>query len=128
MPFIIERITDRDLTVITATGIIEPGEAFSAVKDFYDGTPTRNVIWDFRAVAMTYVPQDEITQLFEYSMKNLLKRQFGKTALVAPGNQDFELARSTSTIGDLTNVPWEMQAFRNLEEACQWLGVRYPEE
>lgn len=127
MPFSIERFKDRDLTVITVTGKIESGEAFQAVKKFYDGIPTKNVIWDFRAVAMSQISQDEITQLFEYSMKNILKRQFGKTALIAPGDHDFELARSTSTIGDLTNVPWEMQAFRTLEEAYQWIGVRYPE-
>jgi len=123
MAFSVDRLRDRDLTVITATGIIEPGQAFGAVKEFYDGTPTRNVIWDFRAVAMTYVPEDEITKLFEYSMKNLLKRQFGKTALVTPGDHDFELARKTTTISELTDTPWDMQAFRTIEEAAAWIGV-----
>ncbi len=127
MPFSIERFRDRDLTVITATGIIEPGEALGAVKDFYDGNPSTKVIWDFRAVAISYVPEEEITKFFDYSMKNALKRQFGKTALVAPGDHDFELARRTCTISDLKDTPWDMQAFRTLKEAARWIGVQYPE-
>ncbi len=127
MPFTIKTLVYLDLTVITATGIIEPGEALDSVKEIYDGTPTKNVIWDFRAVAMTYVPQEEITRLFDYSMKNMLKRQFGKTALVAPGSHDFEMAQKTCTISELTDTPWEMQAFRTLEEAARWIGVQYPE-
>jgi len=126
MPYTLDRYEEENLTVITATGEIADGESYQAVKDFYDGRPTQNVIWDFRAVAMSLVSEDEITRLFEYSMKNLLKRQFGKTALVAPDEHDFELAQSTSVIGDLTDVPWEMQAFRTIEEAAAWIGVRYP--
>jgi hypothetical protein len=128
MPFSIKRFADQGLTMITATGEIVPGESLSAVKTFYDGKPTPNVIWDFREVAMSRISEDEIGQLFDYSMKNLLKRQGGKTALVAPEERDYELARSTSTIGDLTDVPWEMQAFRTMEEAARWIGVPVPRE
>jgi hypothetical protein len=126
MPFVIERMPDKDLTVIAATGIIEAGEAFDAVKAFYDGTPTKNVIWDFRGVAMTYVSEDEISRLFDYSMKHLLKRQYGKTALVAPGDHDFDMAKKTSTFSELTDTPWDMQAFRTIEEAAEWIGVKLP--
>ncbi len=120
MPFSIETLEAQDLTIIKATGDIQPGELLETIKEFYNGTPTKDAVWDFRAVSMSQMSTDEIQLILDHALKNILKRQFGKTALVAPGDHDFELARSTSTIGELKDVPWEMQAFRTMEEALQW--------
>ena len=127
MPFSIETFEHLNLTVITAKGEIVPGEPLETIKSFYDGKPTKDAIWDFRAVSMSQMSTDEIQLILDHGLKNILKRQFGKTALVAPGDREFELARNTSTMGDLKDVPWEMQAFRTMEEAAQWIGVKYPE-
>lgn len=128
MPFSIETFEHLNLTVITANGEIMPGEPLETIRAFYGGRPTKDAIWDFRAVSMSQMSTDEIQLILDHGLKNILKRQFGKTALVAPGDHDFELARNTSTIGDLKDVPWEMQAFRTMEEAARWIGVQYPEE
>ena len=128
MPFTIETLEHQELTVIKAKGDILPGEPMKTIKAFYDGRPTKDCIWDFTAASMSQMSTDEIQLILDHAMKNILKRQFGKTALVAPEDHDFELARTTSTIGDLKDVPWDLQAFRTMEEAVQWLGVHYPEE
>ncbi len=127
MPFSIKTFENQDLTVITATGDIVPGEPLETIKAFYSGKPTKDAIWDFSTVYMSQMSTDEIHLILEFALKNILKRQYGKTALVAPEDDDFELARMTSTMGDLKDVPWDIQAFRTLEEAARWLGVTYPE-
>jgi hypothetical protein len=126
LPFSIETHEAQDLTIIKATGDIQPGEPLETIKAFYDGKPTKDCIWDFRAVSMSQMSTDEIQLILDHAMKNILKRQSGKTALIAPEDHDFELARTTSTIGALKDVPWELQAFRTLEEAAEWLDVTYP--
>lgn len=128
MPFSIKTFEPQNLTVIIATGTIVPGEPLDAIKTFYDGKPTKDCIWDFRSVSMSQMSTDEIQLILDHALKNILKRQFGKTALVAPEDHDFELARMTSSMGDMKDVPWELRAFRSMEDAARWLGVRYPEE
>lgn len=128
MPISIEQYKDQDLTIIVAVGDIEAGEPIEALKAFYDGEPTANVLWDFRAVSGGQLTADEIRQIFDYAIVNMPKRQSGKTALVAPEDHEFGLARMTTTIGELRDVPWELRAFRNLEDAVRWLGVQYPRE
>jgi hypothetical protein len=128
MPFSIETFERRNLTVITATGTIVSGEPLETIKRFYSGKPTKDCIWDFRAASMSQMSTDEIQLILDHALKNILKRQFGKTALVAPGDHDFERARMTTSMGDMRDIPWELRAFRTMDEATLWLGVRYPEE
>ncbi len=128
MPISIEQYKDQDLTVIVAAGDILDGEPFAAQRDFYDGEPTAKVLWDFRAVSGGQLSADEIRQIFDYAIVNMPKRQSGKTAFVAPEDHEFGLARMTTTIGELRDVPWELRAFRNLADAVRWLGVQYVQE
>jgi hypothetical protein len=126
MPFSIEQYKDQDLTVIFMTGNIPPGELLEALKAFYDGSPTADVIWDFREVTGGVLTAEDIREIFDCSMENLEKRQSGRTAFVAPADYEYGLARMTSTIGELRDVPWELQAFRSVEDATRWLDVQYP--
>ncbi len=126
MPFSIEQYKDQDLTVIVMTGNIPPAEPLEAIKAFYDRGPTTDVIWDFRDVSGGLLTAEDIREIFDYAMENLAKRQSGRTALVAPADYEYGLARMTSTIGELRDIPWELQAFRTLEDATRWLDVTYP--
>ena len=44
-----------------------------------------------------------------------------KVAVVAPGNQQFDLARRFQSIGELPTEVFSL--FRNLEDALAWLGL-----
>ena len=111
----------RSLTIFTVVGELTFEEQMKALRAFYSGSPTANVLWDFRLMEGNRSSSTELVRLFSYIKSNQEKRSNGETALVAATDLDFGLSRVSETLSHINELPWDIQAFRSMNDALQWI-------
>ena len=67
----------RDLSIFTVKGQLTFQEEMAALKAFYIGEPTTNVLWDFRLLEGNRLSSAELDQLFGFIKANQEKRPQG---------------------------------------------------
>ena len=113
----------KELTIHTIVGVVTGREILDKVREVLEGTPTRFVIWDFSAADVTAVSRDAMEQAVGVNKALGGVRRGGKTALILTSDLAFGLGRVYETLMQLREAPFELQAFRSLEEAGAWLGI-----
>jgi hypothetical protein len=113
---------DKDLTIFTVTGRLSFDEVMPVVKDFYDGNPTKNVLWDLTDIKEVQVTSEEVRLIVSYGPRYEGKRaSAGKTAFVVQKEVLFGMSRMFEIQSNMKNVPYTIEVFRNRDEAYQWL-------
>ena len=112
----------KKLTIFTVSGTVTAREIASAIRSFYAGEVTLYSLWDFSQGNIEST-DDEVWNLARsVRALNLSIRTGGKTAIVAEAGASFGLAKMYQLITDTLTLPFEIRAFRNIEEAHHWLG------
>lgn len=111
-----------DLTIFTATGEVTYEEWIEALKAFYEGSPTKNVLWDQRGLTGQRISSEELEKIITFLRSYQDRRPTGKTALVGTSDLDFELASQTHTLAETKMIPWKIKGFRSLEEGVKWIS------
>lgn len=111
----------KDLTVFTATGVLSFDQAMPLVKDFYDGDPTKHVLWDLTDIEEVQLTSEEIRAIVNYGPRYEGKRASGKTAFVVQKDFLFGLSRMFEIQSSMKEIPYQINVFRNIDEAYQWL-------
>lgn len=111
----------RDLTVFTVDGELTFDAQIATLQRFYGGSPTANVIWDFRSLEGNRLNASELRKIIDFIKRYESKRPAGKTALVSITDLDFGLSSVVGAYADVENVPWEIRAFRSLDAALGWI-------
>ena len=111
----------RNLTVFSVKGELTFAEQMATLRQFYDETPTRNVIWDFRQLAGHRISSDELREIISFIKWHGQNRPAGKTALVSATDLDFGLSRMSQAYAEQERVPWPIESFRTMEDALRWI-------
>lgn len=119
----ISKMTDRSkgLTIFTATGELTFADQIAALKDFYEGNPTKNELWDMRKITGSRISSEELRQVTLFTKRYEQRRQGGKSALVMTTDLDFGLGRMSDALAESEQLPWKIRAFRSMEKALEWL-------
>jgi hypothetical protein len=118
--------TDRskDLISHVCTGKISIDEILTAVKKYFSGEVTKDVLWDF-AEADVDMRQPEIDRLIIYLRtippEELEKRRGGRVAIVAPKEYVFGIMEQFKGWSEMWDAPFEFQMFYHADEALGWL-------
>jgi len=118
--------TDRskNLTTLTASasGEITFSEAMKALESFYKN-PTKNILLDFshREENSLILTSEDLAKLFNHLKTKKVNRAAGKTAIVAPDDLRYGMSRMAEAFAEIEKLPWEMKAFRSMDEAINWL-------
>ena len=114
----------RQLSTFIATGKISSNEIVETIESFYKKQPSNNVLWDFRyADLKALIFSDELENITSGFFKTRWKSQkIGKTAIVAPNDLWFSVARMYSKFAEIKNLSHIIQVFRFMDEAIKWLG------
>ncbi len=112
----------KKLTVFKVTGVLLYDKAISAVKSFYEGQPTENVLWDLTDITGAQLTSEQVEKIANLNLRSESVRSKGKTALVAPKDEVFGLSRMFGTLSEISEAPFQRWAFRSMEEAYQWLS------
>lgn len=112
------------LTTLTANGGISLEEIIGVVKGFKDDPPAKNILWDFSEAypddPFDAEDMDRIASLAKTNL-NLRSQPDGKTAFVATSDFIFGITRMYTTYLELQQPTHDIQVFRSLEEAQEWL-------
>ena len=113
---------ELDLTIFNATGTVPFKDQMDVLKSFYQGSPTKNVVWDFTRADEINITSDELRAIVKYTRVHSVKRDGGRTALVVNTELKFGLARMASTFAEIEETPWDMEVFENLQAAISWIS------
>jgi hypothetical protein len=126
MPVVVKRYVEQDLTVISVKGEISSDEPLAALNEYYEGGVTGKAIWDFSEASGERGDYEQVERFMQFVKgRRPAQAPQGKTALVAPQNIDYGLARTASALSQIKELPVEVRVFKSLEEAADWLEVSY---
>ncbi len=118
--------TDRskDLTTYLCSGQISVDEILTALKEYFSGAVTKNVLWDF-AEADVDMRQPQIDRLMIYLRRlppqKLEKRRGGRVAIIAPKEYVIGIMEQFKGWSAILDDLFEFQMFIDAEEALDWL-------
>jgi len=122
MPVSIETRAELDLTIFTVSGMITVDEQKQRLKSFYEGSPTRNVIWDFSLMEEVNASAGDLREIILYAKQFSGKRPGGRTALIVNTKLKYGLARMASSFAEIEKIPWTIMAFEQPDEALSWIA------
>jgi plasmid stabilization system protein ParE len=112
----------RNSTIYTCKGQISVDEIGKKVKSFYEGTPSRNVIWDFTEADLSSITADEIRALASGVERLAHSREGGKTAIVVPEDISYGFGRMYQIFAEIYAQIADIQVFRSRSEAEHWFS------
>ena len=121
MPITVDTDPDRDLTIFTATGLLEFEEVVPVVKAFYENDPTRNVLWDLTEVPGTQISAEEVKTLTSFRFRKESSRAPGKTAFVAASSLLFGLSRMFEAQSTIQGSAHIVMVFKDMASAIFWI-------
>jgi hypothetical protein len=111
----------KDLTVFKVTGVLSFDKVLPVVKTFYDGDPTKHVLWDFLDTTDVQLTSEEVEAISNFRLLFEGKMAPGKTAFVAQKDIFFGLLRIFEIQSRFHEASYSIMVFRSTDEACQWL-------
>jgi len=124
LPVTIKTDHDKKLTIFTVTGKPTFQEAMETFKEFYTGTPTRNVLWDFRKASLAFISAENAEVLLDFTKHHVKSRAGGKTAALVSNELDYGISRMIQISTELKGIPLKIEVFRSVEEVNQWLDEK----
>lgn len=122
MPITSHLDQSRQLTTFVATGEVSFNDIIEALRPFFLGRATKNVLWNFcEAQPDVDDLSKNIEMIAKFSDKERVLRSAGKTALVATADLMYGLLRMYETFADLHGLAHSVMAFRRIEDALQWI-------
>jgi hypothetical protein len=112
----------KELTTHKVTGVVFYEEIINALKHFWEDQPTKNLMWDCTRANMTHLFYSEAKKIIDYDIPQIDKRSGGKTALVGLRDLEFGMLRTLKALRELQNPSYQIEVFRSLEEANEWLA------
>lgn len=121
MPVKVELTEIEELTRITLSGRVTLPEFLKALSAYARNGTTRLEIYDVARLDGNRFSSKEIDALVDYLTSAPIRRPTGsKTAIVAAKTVDIGLTRMIAILSEGA-VPYELEAFRSMEEAMDWL-------
>lgn len=114
----------KDLTLFTATDDVTYDDALTALGAYTKEGYTRFELFDFRNGTGRSFSTEQIELMLEMGKTNVgLRPAGGKTALVVSQDIDYGLSRVFQTLSEIEGITWEVEVFRSMDEAYEWLGI-----
>ena len=121
MPITSSKKEGKDLTVFKVTGVLSNEEVMPVIKSFYEGKPTKHVLWDLIDTTEVQLTSEEVEKVAYYRPRYEGKRASGKTAIVAQKDILFGISRMFEMQSKMLEAPYAIMVFRDLNEAYKWL-------
>lgn len=115
------------LTVYTVHGEIDQADFCAAIAESSSKAGTGLVLFDFSSGALAYQEKlqapDEPQPTFPSESDLEVGKDAPKTALLAPNEIDYGLARLLLACSHTLRFPRQVRTFRSMSAAMRWLGA-----
>jgi hypothetical protein len=109
------------ITAAIGRGRVTARELLAALHTFYDNAPTLLALCDLSDADLSSLSTEELVRIVQFTERRAEVRRGGKTAITAPGDLEYGMARMYEILADAAAHPVAIRAFRTQEEALQWL-------
>lgn len=113
---------ENDLTVVTVVGEVDEKQLLNQITSFLTGKPTQLVLWDLREGSLAKITGKDLRMIAQQGAKFADSRRGGRTAIVCSRDLEYGFSRMFQTLAELYHVPFDINVFRNAEEAREWLN------
>lgn len=113
--------SSRSLSVIEIEGAVSPDDLINALKRFYEGEYTLNLMWDYTRAELTGFNKDELERIIEVAKQYAPLRERGKTALVTTRAVDYGFFRMYELLAEFEGHPLAHSVFNEIKKALDWL-------
>ena len=113
---------EKDLTTYVLSGEISADDLMKALKSFFSGDLSSNVLWDLREAEFGGgIPSNDLKEMAVYSKKKQPEKARGKIAIVASSDLGFGMSRIFEVYAELEGVKNPVQVYRSMKKAMKWL-------
>ena len=121
-------VLENDLSVVKAVGRISEADFQEWAQDFYSGQVTADILWDLTAADLSTITNDDIQEIARRAGAFSSKRKGGRSAFVCGHDLAYGLSRAFEAYTMIDELPFQVQVFRDLDDAREWLGINNPEK
>jgi len=123
MPITYDIDRSQDLTTFTLSDEVTFEDMMAVLALYGKEGPTIYELYDARTLAGKRLAFEEMNKLAGYLARFSEKRPSGsKTAIVVAKDVDFGLSRMIQILTETTTI-YDIQGFRDMDEARQWLAA-----
>ena len=115
--------TEKDLTIVTAQGLITADDLLDWGNHYYEGQITQRILWDVTNADLSALQADQLQEIAENMSRISEVRRGGKTAFVYDKPLEYGIGRMFQAYSEMEAMPFEVQSFQSFDEAREWLGV-----
>lgn len=123
MPITLTIDRAKKLAILKVTGNPSVKEIMGAFEAYYQGQPTRNLLWDFSEGSVASFSFETINRAVKQSLALAREysetRQPGRTAAVTPKDIDYGIASQYVALS--IDSPHRFKVCRSMAEAMKWL-------
>lgn len=127
MALMTTRDLENDLTTHVITGPVSEEEMYRALEGDGDGQPTALVLWNMSHADVAHITPGILRRFIKRAAELGANRPGGRTAIIAPDDLQYGLARMSEAFAEMESAPYSLRAFRDQEEAFQWLRSEGPD-
>jgi hypothetical protein len=109
------------ITAAIGKGRVTANDLLAALRAFYDNAPTLLALCDLSDADLSSLSTEELARIVQFTERRAEVRRRGKTAITAPGNLEYGMARMYEILADAHAHPVTIRAFRTREQALKWL-------
>ena len=117
--------SSASMTVHTVQGVITTKEILTVVDNYYKGTITKLILWNFLESELTPISAEDVRELASLTKKYCKSRPGGKTALVFGRLADYGIGRMFQVLSEISDDNVEFMPFNDMSSAVEWLGVSH---
>lgn len=119
----IKTFIDRDLHLAThaCTGKLTFKAIVEEIRRYFDEEPTFHSLWDLSDADLSEMDPDQLKGVADFTKGYAPDSVRGKTALVSSKDHSFGYSRMYSVFSEMAGVNVDIQVFRSLEDALEWI-------
>lgn len=110
----------HNVTIVHISGKLTFEETIDAIRNHYH-TVTHHIIWDFTDGDATPITPDQFRKILSTANECRPFKEGDKTAYVSAVDSTYGVTRMFSVMAELSDIPYPYRAFRDFEEAVEWL-------
>jgi hypothetical protein len=118
----------ENLIIYTVIGLAEEDEMHRALESQSECGPTFHIMWDMSLADVAHVTPEILRRFVKRAAQLGDRRKGGRTAVIAPKDLQFGMARMSEVYNEMESAPFSFRAFRSRDEALQWLKSDIPEQ
>ena len=115
--------TEKDLTIVTAEGVITADDLLDWGNNYYEGQITSLILWDVTDADLSKLQADQLSEIAEHMSRISGARRGGKTAFVYDKPLEYGIGRIFQAYSEMEDMPFEVRSFQSFDKAREWLGV-----